>query len=468
MIRQGLVSIIFSCFLLVGCLGGTPPLATPTPFPTATADPFQPPTGTQAVTLAELLAEPALYQNQSVQVTGQFYRLPRLVCGSLVSTYRLPASFTLREGELIIYGGGIGAARDVAPDGLTMTINGRLLSWRGPVGCGKRAVIQEIWYIETSHVVAPRPLTSATLTPAAVIAGVNGEDEEPPTPTATPEIEDDPDPQPTPTPTLATDLPQTTPTSTFTPTPTPDDEEDGDEDDENRTPTPTGTPGFDREAIVVQGDLASGNLVGGRLEIGELHEWRFAITASDVLTVSAIADQGNLVLMLLDEEDNILYEQDDAPPRAVEMVAGFSLAEPGEYRLLLQVTEEVTADYHLLFMLSDSYAFVMQGLLVSGQDQNNISLAVESDHSWHIAAEEGDTIQVIVRPLNNMDAFMRIYDPAGDIIFDNGQRIYINDGGAGDAEELVYVIPETGLYAIQVGEVDFAGGLYAIIFLLNP
>jgi hypothetical protein len=468
MIRQGLVSIIFSCFLLVGCLGGTPPLATPTPFPTATADPFQPPAGTQAVTLAELLAEPALYQNQLIQVTGQFYRLPRLVCGSLVSTYRLPASFTLREGELVLYGGGIGAARDVAPDGLTMTINGRLLSWRGPVGCGKRAVVQEIWYVETSHVVVPRPLTSATLTPAAVVAGVNGEDVDQPTPTATPEDDLDPGLVPTATPTPASDVPEMTPTPTFTPTPTPDDEEERGEEDENGTPMPTGTPGFDREAIVEQGDLESGNLVGGRLEVGEVHEWRFAITASDVLTVSAIADQGNLVLMLLDEEDNILHEQDDAPPRAVETVAGFSLTEPGDYRLLLQVTEEITADYHLLFMLSDSYTFVMQGLLVSGQEQNNISLAVESDHSWHIAAEEGDTIQVIVRPLNNMDAFIRIYDPAGDIIFDNGQRIYINDGGAGDAEELVYVIPETGLYAIQVGDVDFAGGLYAIIFLLNP
>jgi hypothetical protein len=472
MIRQGLLTIIFSYVLLVGCRGEAAPAATPTPFPSVTAVSAAAPASIQPITLAELMADPAIFQNEQIEVTGQFYRLPRLICGSPVPVYHSPATFGLQDGEAILFGGGLGSGRDIAPDGLTMTINGRLLSWRGPVGCGKRAVVQEIWYIETNRVISPRPITNATLTPAAVIAAVTAViDEDQPVPPATPmptpdeEPEQPPDETPPPLPAL----PEITPT----PTPTlisDDDEERGeeDEDEDETTATPAATPASDSAVIIEQGDLTSGDLFGARLEVGEVHEWRFIIDNSDVLTVMAVADQGNLVLSLLAEDGTLLLEQDEAPPRAIEAITEFVLDKPGQYSLLVAVTDNTTADYHILLLLSDSYNFVMQGLLVDGQEQTNISLAAESDHSWHFAAEEGDSIRVQVWPRDSMDPFIRIYGPDGELIEDaSGNPVFIDEGGPGDSEELFLTLSESGLYAVQVGDYGFEAGVYAILLTFD-
>jgi hypothetical protein len=162
-----------------------------------------------------------------------------------------------------------------------------------------------------------------------------------------------------------------------------------------------------------QGEIRSGSLVGGRLEAGDVHEWRFAIRASDVLTVNAISHQGNLVLYLLDEANELLLRQDNAPPLAVESIAAFELDEPGDYRLLVEVIGAQGGDYHLQFMLSDSYTFVMQGLLEADEPEENISLAAESDHSWHFYGEEGDMVVVLIVPQDEMDPFLRLYGPDG-------------------------------------------------------
>jgi len=462
MIRQWLFLIIFSCFLLVACRSESEPLGTPTPFATPTAVIDAIPAGVQPIPLPELMADPALYQNRRIAVTGQFYRQPRLVCAGLVRTYRPPTSFVLRDGEVVLDGGGLGTGRDVVVDGLTMTINGRLLFWRGPVGCGKRAVVQNIWYIEAANVVSPRPLTNATLTPDAGVAQINGDE---PTVTPTPD-EFGPDLTPTPTATPDLDLPAMTPTPTATPTPTPTPDDDDEDDDE--TADPTATPIFDEDEILPQGEIGSGNLVGGRLEAGEVHEWRFAIRASDVLTVNAISTRGNLVLYLLDESDELLLRQDNAPPLAVESIAGFELDEPGDYRLLVEVTGAQEADYHLQFMLSDSYTLVMQGLLVDDEEEENIRLAAESDHSWHFYGEEGDTVVVLIIPLDDMDPFLRLYGPDGRILPDEtGQPNNTDEFGPGEPEELIFVLPEDGLYAIQVGEYENEAGLYSIVMFFD-
>ncbi|MFO7537397.1 MAG: hypothetical protein R6X32_04970 [Chloroflexota bacterium] len=497
MIRQGLFIIIFSCFLLVGCRDEASSAVTPTPFPTETAVSVAAAAAVQPITLDELMADPTIFQNQQIEVTGRFHRLPRLICDNPASTYRSPASFTLRQGEVSLHGGGLGAGRDLIPDGLTMTINGRLLSWRGPVGCGKRAVVQEIWYIEASRVISPRPLTNATLTPAAVIADVSDPEQTlpvpTPTPTATSTSAEDPELPPLETPSSPPDLPETTPIPTATPTPTPDtddgeedreegDEEDADEEDEEEedpdpdpgeeggpTGTPTATPTAD-SAIIEQGSVSSGDLVGGRLEAGESHRWRFEIRATDVLTVSAISGRGNLVLKLLDEEGILLLEQNEAPAQMVETIADFVLDQPGEYSLLVEAVDQTTVDYHLLFLLSDSYTFVMQGLIVVGQERSNVNLAPDNDHVWHFAGTAGTIIAVLILPEDNtMDPFIRMYDSEGEnIMGPDGAPIFIDENGPGEPEELFYNLPETGMYAIQVGDYDFQGGVYTIVLTTGP
>jgi hypothetical protein len=470
--QQWLPVLILYGLLLASCRGADMPAATPTPFPTITAVAPEQSVGIQPITLAELMADPALYQNQQLQITGQFYRLPRIICDSPAAINRSPAGWSLREGEMQLLGGGLGSAVEVAPVGLTMTVNGRLLRWQGPVGCGKRAVFQEIWYLEASRVVSPRPVTNATLTPAAIIADIDvqgqllGQATPTPTFTATPDDDDLTDePPPAPEPPDATPMPTFTPTpdaedEQATPTPTPTPDENGAE--ATATPTPDPDAAADPGTVVEKGELISGELFGGRLDAGEVHWWRFAIEESDFLTVTAVANQGNLILVLLDEEANTLHEQNDAPAQAVESILNFELDEPGDYILEVRTDDNVTADYGLLFMLSDSYTFVMFGLINYDQQRPNIILEADSDHVWHFAGTAGDQITVLATPQDDMDPFLELYGPDGELISD-----FIDEGVAGEAEELVFTLPETGLYAIRLGEIDFEAGLYTIRLTRN-
>src|SRR5690606_12333742 len=53
----------------------------------------------------------------------------------------------------------------------TITVDGRWLQWTGPVGCGKTAGVEEIWYLAVQNVVEPHPLVRATPGTVTAVAG---------------------------------------------------------------------------------------------------------------------------------------------------------------------------------------------------------------------------------------------------------------------------------------------------------
>ncbi|MCB8944889.1 MAG: pre-peptidase C-terminal domain-containing protein [Ardenticatenaceae bacterium] len=160
---------IFLVLVLVACETAIP--GTPTPFPTEAAVTPLPLTSSQPTPLeiADLLATPEASQNALIQLTGQYYRRPKLICES--DPHPLPATWELASGEDVVLAGGFDAElRRLLPDGLTMTVEGHWLLWRGPVGCGKRAVVEDIWYLQVNRIVSPSPITQVTLTP--FLAGI--------------------------------------------------------------------------------------------------------------------------------------------------------------------------------------------------------------------------------------------------------------------------------------------------------
>jgi hypothetical protein len=200
----------------------------------------------QIVTLDELNADPFVYINQPIQVSGSAISLPLPQC----SHYNGPIiRWALIGDELQLNGRGYERIlRQVNPD-VMLTVKGIWRLYHGPLGCGKGPAADSLWYLEVTRIVAPNPLPlqdgtllDITVQPADPLATL----EPPPTP--------DPDqPQMTATTTPGTTTPTPTPTSgtpgTATVTATPD---------PNQTATPTATPGTTTPtATTIPGTIAT-------------------------------------------------------------------------------------------------------------------------------------------------------------------------------------------------------------------
>ena len=159
-----------------------------------------------ALSFVELDANPALYRNHLVRVTGDFTPVDDPPC----DPYKGPVvDWALIDQELRLDVQGFGRVVQLVPEGEQVTVDGFWQYYEGPVGCGKEPPRQRLWYLQAVQIVQPNPLTQLAALPDQ--PGIQ-EDEPLPTPTT--------DETPTATPTEDASA-SPTPTALFTPTSTP-------------------------------------------------------------------------------------------------------------------------------------------------------------------------------------------------------------------------------------------------------
>lgn len=182
------------------------------------------------LTFVQLNADPAAFQNQYIQLQGAYLELPVPDCypyrGPLF-VWSLADLATNVAQRLRVDAQGFEDVIDLAPEGTPITVEGLWRLYQGPLGCGKNAPREAVWYLEVLRIVAPNPFPGVLESPRVT-------PEETPqieiTPLATPTTSSTPDPRLTPSPTLlATMTPSVTPTPDPLLTP-------------SRTPTATVTP----------------------------------------------------------------------------------------------------------------------------------------------------------------------------------------------------------------------------------
>lgn len=162
-------NLVIGCvilWLLVSCQADEQ--MTPTPFPPTVDNAGLGQIGSSITpvpaVLSDVVANPEFYEGAHLQVSGQYFRRPLLVCG--VDPHPSPAGWDLMAGDVSVAAGGFNKQlRLLLPDGITMTVIGRLTHWQGPVGCGKQAVAKEMWYLDVVKMVDPAQLARVTLTP---------------------------------------------------------------------------------------------------------------------------------------------------------------------------------------------------------------------------------------------------------------------------------------------------------------
>lgn len=110
----------------------------------------------QLVTFSELEVDPSVYQDKLIRVTGSYVRLPVVAC----SPYSGPnPSWAMVAEDLRLDTLGFeGLLFRLAQEQTSLTIDGILRRYDGPLGCGKRPEAGILWYLEALQIVQPNPL----------------------------------------------------------------------------------------------------------------------------------------------------------------------------------------------------------------------------------------------------------------------------------------------------------------------
>ena len=450
-------------FLLVGCQAQTGEGDEVTPVPTIPA-----PSGLPVpVELSALAVNPAFYERAYIQLTGQYTRLPRLICDA--DPQPSPATWGVAADSLLALAGGFDdQLRPLLPEGSPMIVAGRWQHWQGAVGCGDLARSQDIWYLEISQIISPNPIAQIAPVSPPVPAEL-GDDESPPA--ATPSAETEPTTPPaaetavTPTSpstppidptgaaTTAPDQPTATPLasatvtspSSTTPTPT------ATLVIGQTTPTPSATPppGASPTNTVTlgNGDVDRGELDPEILSISALggdenHRWTFVNDRpNNTLTINAVSANGvDLAIDVFDPDGARLLTQNFAGADQVEAVIELALAATGAYEIVVFAANDVGGDYGLMALDAHSYDITFDVIRLNSPA--SLSFPEDSEQIWFFAGAEDNVVTITAVPDSATDIGLELIGPDGEILTE------LDDFGGGETEELADAsLPASGLYA---------------------
>lgn len=472
-------------FLLSAC-GIQDPERKPTPTAFPEEIPFQRITTAAPIpiTLDHLSANPDLYVGATLQLTGQFHRLPLLACegDSLPS----PATWGLAADGFFANASGMNAQlRSLLDEDQLITVEGRWLKYEGSVGCEGNHQDQTIWYLSTDRVLDPHPLVRSLGTPVAE-APVSAEIVELPADSLEETVQTQQTPEmaivlptetvaimPSFTPVAAATAPVITPTASFTPLPpatsvgdivTPTSTN-------GQTPTPDGsatvtatsgatvTPSGSAPVDKGTGNLFPEDLMISTLDSGATDRWKLDLLAGDKITITvAPGSAADIVLSIVDSNGTTLInDQNSSPISEVETVRDLNIVDPGIYNLLIRTEQGTQTEYALMFMDADSYSFIFRGRLLESSTRSD-ALAADSDHFWFFDVQGGESVSFSITPESGKDPYIELYDPAGT------RMLTIDDTEGGEVESLdSYTLLDSGMYGIRVAEFEFLPMSYQIV-----
>ena len=448
------------------------------------------------ISLEHLAANPDFYIGATLQLTGQFKRLPILACEA--EAFPSPATWGLEADGYFANATGLDSQlRNLLNEGQVITVQGRWLKHDGLVGCEGNLQEEAVWYLSTDRVIDPYPLLRSEPAAAAIAQQPTPENDLP-APTieqpleqpdqATAVVVETSDTDLTSVPTLTSFPAEATPVLTATNTITPFAPATAESGlptptqfasqtpltTPNGTPTatPNGSPTASTQATptlalsatpsgsspVEKGELGVEDLTLDILGAGATDSWNLDLLAGDAITITvAPATTADIVLSILDSNGSILVDnQNTASAGEVETVRNLQIADAGIHRVLIKTAQGLATDYAIMFMDANSYSFIFRGRLVEGTTRNE-SLAADNDHFWFYDAEGGESISFTITPDSTGDPYIELYDP------DGARMLTIDDTGEGEPETLdSYTLLDPGIYAIRVAEFDFRPMSYQI------
>jgi hypothetical protein len=487
----GLILIAFT----TACSGEEPATATSKPVPTIAGLPLE----AASVPAHLLIRNPEALEGQFIRISGNYKQLPLLVCAD--ETHRSPASWLLQtEGLEIPVAGFDSALRELGVEGMPMEVDGRWQSWEGPVGCGRRVPVQQIWYLAVTEILSPNPLTAGeapigetagvpvttieiTAAPPAVTliteptsplaTGLPGPTERP-----TVELETTPTSAATPSPssaaispsaTVATELTSTsaatlegsatittTATATTTSGLTPSPAASGtvtvtSEATETATATDTAETSED---IINYEDIITGMIAGGTVL-----RWDFIGSAGDLATISVAPDFDlDVSLELVAPDGSIIESRDEAAAGQPETISQVTVSDFGTYGIRILSRNNSSGSFALVLSDSESEAYMIYRATLDYGFSDTENLPAETDFLYAFYGVSGESITAAVESVSVSNMVLYLFSPNG------GELEFIDDDestASGSREELTnYSLSDTGFYTIRIGEWDFEAATF--------
>jgi hypothetical protein len=222
------------------------------------------------------------------------------------------------------------------------------------------------------------------------------------------------------------------------------------------TPRPSTTPS-DQEPND-KGLLDFEDLAMASLSSGGIDNWTLRVDSSNSITITvAPAASVNIVITVLDDTGAAIVDRhDQASAGEVETITDLNLTQPGLYQLYITAEPNDQTNYALMILDSESYDFIFKGNLSDSTPRSD-SLKADKDHFWFFSASDGDNINMSVTPIGETDPYLELYGSDGSWL------LTIDNTGSGETETLEnYSMLANGMYAIRVGEFDFAPMSYQI------
>ena len=111
----------------------------------------------------------------------------------------------------------------------------------------------------------------------------------------------------------------------------------------------------------------------------------------------------------------------------------------------------------LLYSDSSSNAYIPVDIISYGTSVT-AALAENSDHFWFFNGRSGESVTITVQPNDSSDPVLWLYGADGTDLTD-----MVHVGEDGEPEELTaFVLPDSGVFSIRVGEYDFNASNYRI------
>ena len=425
-------------------------------------------------TIAALLANPSAFENRLLQVEGLFQSSPGFNCAD--KRFGAPASWALADGQESIAAGGLESLAAALPDGqITLVVEGAWRSWPLPANCRQEGDPGELYYLDVVQVISPNPIAlapgdgsgapviQATTAADLLDSSQPTETDQSAVPTATAltgleqpsqgTVNSGAFPPPVTTPSGESGAyPAPVPTSAPNPGAYPGPQ------------NPTQTPVAQATEPAAEEPLDRDLLVSGSLETGSLgavlsERWRYVSSAPQTIDLQIMPDVGlELTAAILGNSGQVIAANTTAAPGETVTLTAVNLPEAGEYAILLTTLEGSSGNYAILLTDEETYDFFFQQNMIDGFGHTGILLP-ESDHFYFFSGSAGDVIDITASPLDQADLFLRLFDPSSKALF-----TFHDENPPGQSESFNdYLLPDTGLYALLIGEQAFAGGPYEVV-----
>ncbi len=505
-ITRGLIVLcLVSIIALSACQSEEQEPVISSPVATIAGKPLQP----VSVSPLTLVRNPSALENQYIELAGNYKRLPIQVCAG--ESHSSPIGWYLAMGDLEIPASGYDQQlRDLVEDGLPMVVEGRWKQWEGPVGCGRRVPVQQIWYLVVTEIISPNPLTAVQneageiaelpgsvvdITAAPPIVTVitlptNTAEPEIPTATAqsspiaintvTPELQGSPTESSTPGPAITstpaisltetgtqertapvTETPESnqSPTSgaagTTTPTQTPSLSPSATQ-ISNGTEAPTGTPTPTERSEDI---LLYEDIISSVIEAGSIRRWDFTGSEADITTISVAPELGlDVAMELVSPDGATLVTRNEGGPGETETISGITLNSFGVFGIRVKSMSSSSGEFALALSDSESEAFLIYIAVLNFGDSGVEDLPDGTDHLFAFQGSAGDRVTFEVESVTASNMVLYLYSPGGD------ELEFIDDDESstiGAQEKLTnYPLPTSGMYTFRVGEWDFNAATY--------